>query len=478
MFIIGQTQRTEQMIKGVHSSRLIAAIVAITLLLGSQNLKTEPAQPGSNSTSTVNPVPLKPEPKEYVDISGGGAATGTPFSGSGGPTCWPNPPSGMMTISGGGEILLDGKAVTELTIGSGASKKGFEWKPDPAQGTPKKKDTNPPVNWNCAGGAQFQKGFQYSVTVAFQGNSRPCGATTTITKPSSVDGGILVWNDTTNYSSATVYVPRIKTTTSATAKSNPNGWRKKIGVGEIVNCALEGTPGGTVTWLTSGAGCTISGSGNSATFTAGDEATSATVTATFNGTFSGQAVSGSASVTLTVVAPAGLTGAKEHEGYASFNNPNPPPSGTVFTAAAMEVRWHLVPDDVSYYRVQTQEGSCDATEKRGVYRQRNRMHDVMDWQTYQQNNDGSIPDVVVDVVGAPQNTLPPTFYGYDQSTTPPTLETGGSYKWIIPWTWRVGETGAPKAGGTNPHEVTVTESGLMTIKKLGQQSQDGPFVAR
>jgi hypothetical protein len=389
-----------------------------------------------------------------------------------------------MTIGGGGEILLDKKPISQLVIGDGASKKDFEWKPDPAQPNPPKKGAAKPTAWSCGGGADFQKGFAYSVSVGFKDKTAPCGAVTTVAKPASVSGGIVVWTDTTNYTSVTLYIPRIKTATAATAKNNPNSWRKKIGVGEIVTCTLEGAPGGgTVDWAFSGGegGCTLVGSGYSATFTAGDIATGVSIVATFTATVAGQTVTGSASTALTIVEPASVTATKVREGYGNMPPGMTPPlgSGFIVAGAYMELKWHLLPDDVSFSKVQTKERDCPGTDLKGRYRTAppSPHDDSAPWVSYGDDNEAATLDQVANTKGAADYGPPPKWFGYDASQNPPVYEAGGEFKWEIPWNWKVPAIGNIKGSGKNTHHTTITEGGIMTINKLGKSTTDtgGPY---
>ena len=140
----------------------------------------------------------------------------------------------------------------------------------------------------------------------------------------------------------------------------------------------------------------------------------------------------------------------------------------------MEVRWHLKPDDVSFYHVETQEQDCPATNVSGCYRDANRQHEVADWTSYEQNNDDSTPhgDSVGDRRGATETGPPPKWHNASGSQ----YEAGGEYTWDIPWKWRVIAIGNIKGSGKNPHHVTVTESGSMTVTKFGKSTTGGPHT--
>ena len=249
-----------------------------------------------------------------------------------------------------------------LIAGDGAKKAANQWIQNP-----KPLPTKPTaVTYTCSNSRELTAGaYGFSWKAKWTPNPAPCWSTPAFSP--NVSGGIVVWNP--DRMGGTIYIPRIKTTTVATAKSNPNKSRKRIGVGEEVACVLESAPtGGTVVWTTTGSGgCHIQGDGYSASFTAGDEATSATISASFTATIAEQEVSGTCSTTLTIVEPAAVTGIKLREGIA--HHPPPlPPSGDVYAGAYMEVRWHLMPDDVSFYNVWTKELECAATNVTGCYR--------------------------------------------------------------------------------------------------------------
>ena len=313
----------------------------------------------------------KPEPKEYAGAGGGGFASS--FVGSGGEKCHPLPPKGPMTFAGGGEIILDGRVIDSLVIGESASKPDFAWLEDPLAPIPRPLNAPAPTQWICGGGAAFETGFSYNVTVSFLGSVAPCGAITTVAAPASVSGGLFVPSNAAG--SGTIYLPKIRTVTAATARSNPNRWRKKIGVGEVVSCSLQGAPGGcTVTWTVAGSGCTIVGSGYSATFEAGDVGGTAGVTAAFSKTSpASEAVSGSSSVSLEIVEPSGVTATKVGNGSGHLNLP-PAPPGYIFTAACMLLKWHFAPDDVSFSKIEYQELECPKEGVKGYYREKGDIH--------------------------------------------------------------------------------------------------------
>lgn len=330
-----------------------------------------PATPATNqgqgnaNPSDDQPIPASPEPKEYVGAGGGGSAQGFPIFPSGGPSCWPVPPTGSLTFSGGGEIILDGKPISQLAIGDGASKPEFEWKSSAPQVEPKPKNAPPPTAWSCSGAAQFQAGFSYSVSVGFSDTSASCGAATTVSRPASVTGPYLHWNDA-NQTSGTIYVPRIKTTTEEDAPFNPNKWRKTIGVGERVTCELEGAPSGAiVNWTVSNEGCEIDAdapNAYSAMFKAGDEETSVTVTAAFET----ENIQGTATATFSILAPTHETADKTPVAEIPPDQaPTVYPAGT--QGASMHLTITLHPRTVSFYRVELKELSGPAKRITGYF---------------------------------------------------------------------------------------------------------------
>ncbi len=434
-----------------------------------------PPGPPPPAGSPPLPTPSQPEPKEYSGGGGSGNAIGTPYQDYYSlADCWPLQPSGQMSINAGaGEIKLDGKPVGSLVIGDGASKTPFEWKPVLALSDPAKKSTLPTTAWACCGAAEFQRGFSYGVSVSSQGKIAPCGAETVVSRPGTVNAPVVVWS---GESSATAYFPKIQTRTTATAKSNPNWWRKKVGVGEEVTCRLEGAPeGGSVSWTTSGTGCAITGSGYSATFVAGDENTSAVITAELVAVINDQVVTVTDTVALTVVEPTGVTGTKVFEGSAGYPKNDLPPAGSraVIAVAFMRVLWHFAPDVVSFINVQKRELGCPATNTKGCYRINAGSHSANNWTNLRENND----DVDADEVGntrGPRSSPPPKWFGFNP-TPPQFYEPGGDFDWVIPWEWQVAAKGNAKAGGTNIHHTTVSEDGVMTVAKLGQTTTGLPI---
>ena len=210
------------------SRPVITIALLLVVFLLREVLWAAPVNPGKNPAA----VPVGPEPKVYAEAGGSGLANG--FRASAGVKCTPPPPIGSMTFSGG-EIMLDKKVIGTLVIGDSATKKAFAWigqKPLPSS------------QWICGGAATFLTGNAYGVSVTFANTSKECGAFTFVAKPATVSAGSGVFIRSNEVGSGTLYLPKITTTTAAIAKSNPNRWRKKIGVGEVVTCTLDGAPGG------------------------------------------------------------------------------------------------------------------------------------------------------------------------------------------------------------------------------------------
>jgi hypothetical protein len=241
---------------------------------------------------------VSPEPKEFA---GGGAGTfAAPdfaqSSGTGTPGS-PVPPGGSLTISGAGEIRVGKVKHGQLRIGTGATKPEFDWKASPSRENPPKKKAAKPTSWSCGGAAEFEKGYAYSVSDQFFGNVAPDGTFTGVNRPSAISGPYFVWINQ-EQTSGTLYVPKIKTQTELTAKLNPNGWRKTVGVGEKIRCDLVGAPtGGAVEWSVSGAGgCEIDDNGYMATIFIGDEQGIAVVRAVWTAEVAGTTLSGTEEV--------------------------------------------------------------------------------------------------------------------------------------------------------------------------------------
>ena len=144
----------------------------------------------------------------------------------------------------------------------------------------------------------------------------------------------------------------------------------------------------------------------------------------------------------------------------------------------MELKWHLLPDDVSFSNIETKERDCTATSRSGRYRVNASSHpDDGPWVTYSEDNDAASLDQVGNAKGAAENGPPPKWYGFDDSQNPAVYEPGGEFEWIIPWNWRVTGINRVKGSGTNLHHTKITEDGIMTIDKLGQSTTDagGPY---
>jgi hypothetical protein len=144
----------------------------------------------------------------------------------------------------------------------------------------------------------------------------------------------------------------------------------------------------------------------------------------------------------------------------------------------MALQFHMLPDDVSFSRVQYKELSCPKTAFSGCYRTADRTHEEGTWRSVNESNDQDPShDRVSDARGVTDIGPPPTWFGTDSSQNPPLREAGGGYTWNIPWNWRVG-TGSAKVGtGEIIHRVTVRENGQMKIEKLGKSVEfSGPYV--
>jgi hypothetical protein len=141
--------------------------------------------------------------------------------------------------------------------------------------------------------------------------------------------------------------PPCTLTTETVATQPSNRARTKIGVGEEVELTVSG---GSATWSVSAGGRLSGTSGASVTFTAGDRAASATITA--------QTPTSTCAITFTIVEPSGVsmtrypgTGIKH-----TINRPN----------VGIQTAIYFLPDDVCFYRLEYHEVDvpCACT---GVY---------------------------------------------------------------------------------------------------------------
>lgn len=143
----------------------------------------------------------------------------------------------------------------------------------------------------------------------------------------------------------------------------------------------------------------------------------------------------------------------------------------------MALQWQLLPNDVSFSRVITRERPCPRTDIKGCFRNRPQEHEPgMDFH-YKENNDEADNEYdAVAGVKSPTSINPARWYGINDTITPPVEEMGGQYTWVIPWQWRVSGTDSWKGNLTAPTTYSITETGVMTIDKLGQTVTGNPTM--
>jgi hypothetical protein len=240
-------------------------------------------------------------------------------------------------------------------------------------------------------------------------------------------------------------------TTQTVATIPSNRARTKLGVGEQTTLKLTPPPNCPVTWaLTAGNG-SLNPSGSTATFTAHDRESTATVRATVNGI--------QRSVTYTVVEPTHETAVKHHD---HTDCGTPPfcfqPSEVGSGMFIQPVTLH--PTDVSFYRVQVKEVSGFATNRLGYFEPPfpNIQHPADVWAVIKPGNVGE--DTVH--FALPANAPRPLF--------------PGTFDINIPVRWRV-PTG-PSGEGLLPNQLQVhaltNANGTMTATKF---CTPGPCVS-
>ena len=223
-----------------------------------------------------------------------------------------------------------------------------------------------------------------------------------------------------------------------------NGWanpagkqdRTTVGVGELSTFAVSDVAGGS--WKSAdGAGAAI----NSVTFrwTASTAGTNTITYTAADGTTS--------SVTMTTVAPAGLSGKKDRD-ITTY------PAGA--QGAGMELTVTVLPTTVSFQAIEVMEGTCKASAISGYFSSHAPgPHDAAagagTWR--QVGSDNDLSDTA------------------DSSGWPPPW-TKGSYTWAIPASWRKkGDKTSTAFSATNDQVVTITGAdGTTVVTKLGATS--------
>jgi hypothetical protein len=224
----------------------------------------------------------------------------------------------------------------------------------------------------------------------------------------------------------------VETETAATVPTDRT--RKKLGVGESVVLTVKPSGLSPITWSKTGEGTLSATSGGSVTFTAHDKASSASITATYEGV--------PYTVFFWVIEPVSESAVKLSE-Y-TF------PAGT--QGAGMKLVITVHPTDVSFQNVELLEIPGPATNITGYFTQfpaDDLAHSPNpEWTPL--NPDNKLIDNVAD------------------RYRPPLWSTGG-YQWVIPVQWSV--WGSVNIGTLPDRIQTVSitdDNGTTTISKLGQ----------
>jgi len=228
---------------------------------------------------------------------------------------------------------------------------------------------------------------------------------------------------------------QVTTQTEAMIPSNRN--RTKLGVGERTAVTLSPAPNCTVTWSVAGGGTVSPTSGSSTTFTAGDRASSSTVTATMEGNYKG--------IAYTIVEPAGVI-IEQKQGTGIWHV-----QGTA--SAGFRGQPYFTPEDVSFMNIEVTEGSV-AGVGTGYYAIDNGLNHP-EWGFY-----------IAVVPGT--SAHPSKMDGFDEVETgigPPPFA-NGTFTWSIPWLFKVGN-GAAKQFAVVNHAQQADTAGRATISKGG-----------
>jgi hypothetical protein len=277
--------------------------------------------------------------------------------------------------------------------------------------------------------------------------------------PTNGGSGTVVFNLTyvnqspcaTNVQAArSVRVPfnMIQITNLAKAATPANRARLTVGVGEYVNLALAGNPGGNYTWTTTAGGLAPT-NGLATVFTAPSNAANATVSVNY--------MNGNCTLQFTVLEPTG---------FVTSNSPvrqNGYPVGRA--GAGMTNYTWLVPQTVSFYRIRTQE--VPATSNL-----------VVTGYFANTNFFPTGPQVHNAAAGAGSwvGTREDNYNGYDTAASGTAMVahtpwTAGTLTWPIPVVWAI-PGGVPGGGPTNSLGRTdqtfmVNANGTVTVLKYG-----------
>ena len=241
----------------------------------------------------------------------------------------------------------------------------------------------------------------------------------------------------------------ITSETVSTARINRQ--RTRIGVGEQVT--LTATPSASYTWSVVGGGTLSSTSGDSVVFTAGDRASTSTITARRNGC--------TCIARFTVVEPSGAHQV-QHDGTLHE-------SGTA-SAGFMGITY-LEPRDVSFENIEVIEGECPATATGIRAGDNGKMHPR--WPSRASVAGGT--DATGSMVEGPNNSG--GVYWDFVFTNVGALRGNGTFEWNIPWLFRV-NGGAEKEFTRLLHRAVYEPSGRVTMSKGGVSVSAVPSDAR
>lgn len=234
-----------------------------------------------------------------------------------------------------------------------------------------------------------------------------------------------------------VSVVSIETETVVTAPADRK--RRKVGIGEKVNVTLAPSSLPSVTWTVSGGGTVAPASGTATVFTAGETASTSTVTATLTG---GETIT----VTFTVVEPAGVTMEQQAGSLTTQTNPL---GLQYFTNVFVN------PADVNFTNVSVSEGAVAAVTTGYFTYQQGLVHPAT----------GSTVPLSTFVAGkGTQMTGRDTIGGGTQGAP----YSAGTFTWSIPWFYHIGAT--MKQFTTLDHVKSLTMAGgkaTLTITKAG-----------
>ncbi|MDR1384488.1 MAG: hypothetical protein LBJ67_11700 [Planctomycetaceae bacterium] len=244
-----------------------------------------------------------------------------------------------------------------------------------------------------------------------------------------------------------------------------NGYRNKLGIGEETATILvfpeEDSEDTVVFYTATSSDFSVSG----ASFDAGAFAKQGTISvyANINGN---PEPDGPETIGVTIVEPggAGMVNLQKKP------HPNPPqnPGDAYAPFVGMETKAYFLPNDVSFSRVEIQEGNIPSSRE-GYFKQlypNGYDHPEGDWFGISHNPIGPYynEDIATDNVGGGP------FY------QPPTFEDGSYFQWDIPWFYRVvGHAKSLDKYFILTHYATMDKDGNMEISKGGATESTPPY---